>query len=302
MRGLTTNFLRDNLFSWLTHVIVLKVKYEGILIMKKHIFVFIRYSVVLKSRKNNWIVGREDDFEGYKKSVFDPTRLRARRELFESVTLSSLDRQQSMENVTVVLMTSEELPQEEKRELYSFCESRPWLKVVELNQEEKNYEKCVRREVKSLNDDVLYASVRLDDDDALANDFFIRMCAYLEKENIDRIISLGLGYAGIYSDSKNCFYEFKHYYYPKIAIGLAKISYYDQSNKAFSSGSIYSDGRHTTVDQKSVTLLDSRSPSFIRLIHPSADTVGVHDKRIAKMEVASQEEVKKHFDFALLDR
>ncbi|QPG06020.1 hypothetical protein IT774_01830 [Salinimonas marina] len=270
--------------------------------MRKHIFVFIRYSVVLKSRKNNWIVGREDDFEGYKKSVFKPERLRARRKLFETVTLSSLDRQQSMNNVTVVIMTSDELPEEEKRALDSFCDSRPWVKVVELNEDEKNYEKCIRREVKALNDDVLYASVRLDDDDALASDFFIRLSGYLEKENIDRIISLGLGYAGIYSDSEKRFSEFKRYYYPKIAIGLAKISYYDKRNKAFSSGSIYADGRHTIVDQKSVTLLDSRSPSFIRLIHSSADTVGVHDRKIAKMEAATPEEVGKHFDFELLDK
>lgn len=269
--------------------------------MNKHIFVFIRYSVVLKTRKNNWIVGREEDFDGYKARVFDTERLKARRSLFEQVTLSSLDRQEEMENVSVILMTSDELPETEKRELYSMTQNRPWLKIKELNEEEKNYERTINQEIKSFGTDLLYSTVRLDDDDALAKNYFGRLNTFMDEANVNRLVSFGMGYAGLYSEESNAFMEFKQYYYPKIAIGLAKISKYKLDDNSFSSGSIYADGKHTIVDQKAVLLLDSREPAFVRLIHSSADTVGVHDKKIAKMDSADLKEVSQHFDFALLD-
>ncbi|WP_334065354.1 glycosyltransferase [Alteromonas genovensis] len=270
--------------------------------MNKHIFVFIRYSVVLKARKNNWIVGREEDFDGYKSRVFDITRLKARRALFEKVTLSSIDRQTEMSNVTVVLLTSDELPEVEIDALRVLTKSRPWLKIKELNEEEKNYERSINEEVKSLDSDLLYATVRLDDDDALAKDYFARLGMFLDEANVNRLVSFGMGYAGLFSEQHNGFTDFKRYYYPKIAIGLAKISKYNKEKDSFSSGSIYADGKHTIVDQRSVLLLDSRDPAFVRLIHSSADTVGVHDKKIAKMDSVELDEVSSHFDFELLTK
>ena len=265
--------------------------------MKKRIFVMIRYSVLSKNRSKNWVVGRKE-FDEYREELFHPDRLSAREELFQKITLPSLVHQSkspSKDWLTVYILVSEEMPKNSLDSLSKIVGAYDWISIVPVPVEKTQINAPLMNGVSEVEGDICYASVRLDDDDALASTYFEDLFRYIEKPFAGFGVSFGKGVAGVISNGK--FADFKDYYYPKNAQGLAFIQYKSANEKVVDM-SVYDAGIHTRIDQNHPVILDSRKCAFMRTIHQHADTAA--DKALAsilKLQSLEISNVTAHFSF-----
>lgn len=239
-------------------------------VMKKHVFVMIRYSVLAES-KNSWVIGRDVDTEAYKEKLFSEERLTLHQELFFNVTLPSL-RKMDNKSTTVFIFTSDELPELYLNNLFDEVSKDNNFKIIKLPRKglmTGQMHSVLQKELDTFNDDVLYATVRLDDDDALSERFDKELSKYLNNGFVGYAVSFPVGVAGMYEDG-----EYKSYYQisqPKIALGLSYINSMKKGKKAKQPISIFGLGNHTKVDEKAPLILDVGKPMFLRTVHGQSD-------------------------------
>jgi hypothetical protein len=124
--------------------------------------------------------------------------------------------------------------------------------------------------------DVLYSSIRLDDDDAISRNFFKKLDKYLKREFAGVCISFSSGVGIILENNRVQSVHIKKY--PKIAIGLTWINFYDSAKKSFFSKypSVYNLGNHISVEERVPTLIDPEEISWARSIHRASDIYTMH--------------------------
>ncbi len=237
--------------------------------MKKHVFVMIRYSVLTES-KESWVIGRDATTEEYKKKLFANDRLALHQKLFFNVTLPSL-RKMNAERTTVLVFTSDELPDPYLSDLMKETSGDKNIKVLKLPRDCRvigKMENQLNKELQGFNEDVLYASVRLDDDDALSGKFFKALSKYLTKDFVGHVVSFP-GVAGMYDNDE--YSDFYAIHQSKIAMGLTLINYVKKGEKATKPISIYGLGNHVKVDEKAPLILDESSVMYLRTVHGQSD-------------------------------
>lgn len=246
--------------------------------------VVVRYSLLLESLKA-WVISRTD-LETYKENLFNIERIQNRYKLFKNFTLPSLAQQKSIKDcikgtniskLQVFLVTSEELPNEHKKELDDLLKEYKWLNVRYLSSKEKGIETVVTDYIESLyaqvREPILYSNIRLDDDDILSVDFLDRLNSYVTEENIGRAITFANGYYGVYDSKTESFTQLCDLFSPKLALGLALVNKYDSNGYASKIKSIYGAGNHNRIDRRIPTITDGRAPSYIRTVHMHADSL-----------------------------
>lgn len=265
--------------------------------MKKHVFVLVRYSV-LTQYNGAWVIGRDNDFESYKAALFDPQRLKLHTALFKSITLPSLLKM-NKEKTTVLVFVSSEMPKKYLDAIKEVSLRYSHIKVVEVGVSQslpKIMHNKLALELDGLGDDVCYASVRLDDDDALADDFYPALFKYVEPSFVGHSISFAKGYAGLYENGR--YTNFYAQVYPKLALGLAHIHLYRQG-QALEVPSIYALGGHTKIDERAPVIVDSRNSMYIRTIHEASDMFSSNIRSRVALEKNKVEasKVAKEFSF-----
>ncbi|OZI48366.1 glycosyltransferase [Bordetella genomosp. 4] len=262
--------------------------------MNKHVFVMIRYSVLSKNRGNSWIVGRKD-FNDYREELFGSERLAARLDLFKKITLPSLVNQTkapSKDWLSVYVLVSEDMPKESLGDLQKLVSPYSWITVVPVPVEDTKLNAPLVKALSEAKEELCYATVRLDDDDALARTYFEGLYQYLEPKFAGFCVSYGKGVAGIIENGK--FVEFKSYYYPKIALGLAYLQH-KPANARPVNKSVYDTGNHTRIDQRYPIILDSRFYAFFRTVHKHADTADKTLVNVSKFPSLDFSEVSQQF-------
>lgn len=239
-------------------------------------YVLMRYSLLVENSKG-WQIA-DKDLQTYRDKLFDTERLKQRLELFEKITMPSLINQTkslSSEWLKVVIITSEELPVWNKGKLEKMVEKYDWVSIDYLPARESDTYRFLWKDLESSQEDILFSTVRLDDDDALANDFFEKMDPYFKEDNVGFGLSFGNGYAGFYDFESGCYEKVVDYYSPKVAIGLSHFNLYRCNSKSFVSEkikTIYHARKHVTVDLYIPIILDSRELMFIRTMHNNSDS------------------------------
>lgn len=210
----------------------------------------------------------------YKKRLFATSRLDLHENLFSQVTLPSLDAISETVGMTVLLMTSDELPLRYRAEIDRLAKSREWLKVIEVGGDRsliKAIESNVRNALEVLDDDAVYATVRLDDDDALAEDFGLEVENYLDPRFSGMCLSFAKGVLG--SHGGDVYTELYQYHMPKNAQGMTFIATKAAANAGESPFSVFATGNHRTVDRRYPTVSDARRIMYIRTEHGESDLV-----------------------------
>ncbi|MCT1403453.1 putative rhamnosyl transferase [Paenibacillus sp. p3-SID867] len=258
--------------------------------MKKHIFIIVRYSL-LTSKRDSWIIARQD-FENYRKQLFDNGRLSQREQFFEKITLSSIINQSikpNKDNCTLIILTSDELPKEHYNKLHDMVSIYPWVKIISLPPDGNfgnSISSIVKTELLSFNEEVCYCTVRLDDDDGLSFNYFEKIQQYMHSKFNKMCISFGLGVAGVYDPLSGVFTSVHEYYQPKIAIGLAYIDQFNPQDKIDSEIiTIFHLGNHQKIDSRCPVVVDSRDIIFFRTVHILSDSG--NDKTINKITTLS---------------
>ncbi|MGO2383123.1 MAG: glycosyltransferase [Halomonas sp.] len=265
--------------------------------MHKHIFVMIRYSVLTKS-KSAWIIGKDQEFEEYRQTLFSSSRLKLHEELFEKVTFPSLC-QMSEASTTVLVFTSDELPDENRNKLERLVGNKQNVKILTVSRDEAVIHKMnseLIKVLKGFDGDVCYATVRLDDDDALADTFEDELLRYVAPEFDQHAVSFPVGFNAYYEEGK--YVAFKSIKYPMIALGLSYINVFYQLGKEPFKVSAYSLGNHRTIDERFPVIMKSHVPMFVRTIHEESDMYqkeGQKKNKLANEE--NLEAIKDRFHF-----
>lgn len=264
--------------------------------MKKHIFIMVRYSVLTESR-DSWKIGRDVTEEEYGNNLLSEERLAFRYELFKKITFPSL-LQFNKSNTTVLIFTSQLMPKKHQDDLEDLVEAHPWIKLVPLSSEGRLIGKMHQTLLKELarnNEELCYATVRLDDDDALSREFYSTLIEYVNPVYSGHAISFGSGFTGIYGD--NGFKDFYHLDSPKIALGLSFIQMYVPNGAEPKPVSIFGLGNHVKIDKKVPVVLDSRVPAYIRTVHEKSDAYNEGmKKRLSSGNLATNDEIKNNFE------
>ena len=266
-------------------------------------YVIIRYSLLIENSKG-WQIA-DEDLQVYRDKLFDNVRLEQRLELFKKITLPSLVSQTkalSSDWIKVIIVTSESLPLWNKKKIESLVDDYDWLYVDYLSTQERDISRFLWKDLEMEQEDVLFSTVRLDDDDALANNFFEKMDSYFKEENVGFGLSFGNGYAGFYDFESGCYEKIVDYYSPKVAIGLSHFNIYKYASRSFVSSkirTIYHARKHVTVDLYIPLILDSREYMFIRTMHDNSDSSNnkAREAKLRKQPSTDIENLYEKFPF-----
>ena len=278
----------------------------------RHIFFVIRYSVLVAGM-DSWRLASQD-LETYRRKLFDERRLEERVGLFERLTLPSIMNQIFDENVSVslVVITSAELPANASRALDEALTKRPaWLGVDVVRAEVDGpglgalTQSVIDSRVKddAGGSETIYATVRLDDDDVLSCGYVAALARYMTPTLAGMIVTFPKGYVGTLSGETGRFNALRHYYAPKIALGLAHIGKSAGGYPTTQRRNIFECGRHTEVDRVLPVISDASFDAFIRTFHGSNDSGAASNESrwIQELPVASAG-APDQFPHGLVDR
>lgn len=268
------------------------------IVLKKHTFVMIRYSVL--SKTSSWGLNKENSFEDYKSKLFAASRLEKRERIFKTITLPSIA-SFPKDSFTVLLFVSEDMPHKYYHSLVELVKPFDNIFLVKLNYMDhinSQMNREVKSRVRNIGGDVVYSTVRLDDDDALSLEYPNLLDSYLDRRFSGYCVSFSYGSAVIVNDEKLS--EFYLRYKPKTAIGIAWINCYISGTDSFEHKeiSIYSLGNHMKVDENYPTIIDPRECVWIRTVHDESDLFDADmPDKYRKTKKTDKEYLKKFFVF-----
>lgn len=265
-------------------------------------FTLVRHSLLSDSGRG-YALARGVGPESYREALFAPERLQQRAWLFENVTLHSLKRQRPAldpHRHRVLVLTSASLPLAARARLDEILAPHPWAEVLALDTK-TDVQKALRARIAEILEErfgvareVPFVTLRLDDDDALGSRFFDQIEPYRHLTFRDHVISFGRGYAARL-DAQDRFSDFRELVFPNIALGLAHIGAYNLRKGRFASewATVFELKSHMKIHRKTPLILECRTPSWIRTLHPGQDSRSVSHPMYHKGALVEQEEVQR---------
>lgn len=267
---------------------------------KKRILILMRYSILSIDAARSWKVGQKSINE-YREKLFNPERLDLHENLFFNLTFQSILESSKLlhTDLTFIMFISSELPEKYKNKLYTLSSSHNFFIIKELDPSDKtlpSIDKEVVRILEGITDeDVIYATVRLDDDDAIHPSFLESLDNFLVPAYIGSGISFSCGYSGMFNGQK--FYSFHEMNAINNAQGQALISKRSSNGKIDGSVSVYSiKVSHSRMHWAVPVIVDGRSPMYIRTVHEHGDFYSEeYKKKMSSSECISKEEIMNNF-------
>lgn len=263
--------------------------------MEKHVFFVIRFSVI-QPGSAAWSASSSDLSEMAKK-IFDTERLRFRLRTFRELCLRSLMDQKlsDADNIrfTVLLLVSDALPDEfkkaifEERDRFNLHTKYGDMTVALIHSTlipkcvdgHKNMNEAIKHTINQyaseLRHDCTFSTVRLDDDDALYNNYVSAISNYLQPAMEGMCVSFPYGIEGFVDSEHLNVSDIRHCYFPKAAQGLAYINTIKNGmvvdKKTFH---VLNTNNHTKVDERYPVIIDSRMPMYFRTLSLTNDSNG----------------------------
>jgi Putative rhamnosyl transferase len=267
----------------------------------------VRYSILWRNRRR-WNLGRERDFDDYRAALFDDSRLALRLFLWRNISLHSLAEQRPALDPAfhrVLIFTSADLPQPHREALDASILNLPWACIVAVDPDEERLPLDAEIErfmaERGAGPDAYYASIRLDDDDALARDFVARTSRYAVPSNLGSVVSQRAGYLGRLSPTSGRFERFARTDMPKSSAGLTLIGGYSREQAAFLPGptNVFF-ANHTQIDREAPIIYGRGSPAFLKSVYPEQDTAARRWRRLEFLRRAPRREIDAAFGLSPL--
>lgn len=245
--------------------------------MRVYLSVAIRFALLSAQNSNAFLLGRQQPYADFKAAILDSAALSRRLQLFTTIALPGLqqlasDIQQSGLPITfrVHLVTSSELPTTILQELEKLVLLHPFLQLHLQSEAEANIRRPLLQIFQRIKTKALFITARMDDDDAIAADFFQILRPYLSERYAGHALSFANGYQMVLDHQLKPM-GFLPHYEPKIAIFLCYLVLVE-ADQPVPYKTVYCLMNHRWVDQKVPLLVDARQPAFIRTVHPFSDT------------------------------
>lgn len=247
--------------------------------MAPHIFYLIKYSVEHVAEGNRSMhLAKKNAKKGqqaYKGSLFSESRLSLRERLFGNVTLPSLKRALEYKNAHVVILAAQSLPERYRISLEQLVAGidrvtihyLPPVKSIDLESSRIVLD-LLKSVVSGVSGRHCIATVRLDDDDALANNYTNMLLEYIKPALAGFFVSFPLG---VRLSIKRDQLILTSSYLSKTSQGMARVEEVDVGEATYFP-TAYSGGSHFGVDKRGPVVLDSRFPAYIRTNHVDNDS------------------------------
>lgn len=238
---------------------------------QKHIIIGIRYSLLV----NNpimWSIGADIDFDSYKDKVLSPKRLATREAIFQSICLPSLvninkNIPQNV-NFKVVIMASALLPVINKSFLEKIETEHSFIEIVYRSPDEADVLEILSQSIEStVKEGEMYASVRLDDDDALSLDWLNQTLGYIKPHFSNMVISLVGGFAALV-DENGKMKSLANYKWRFASAGQSYICMKDKNM----SKSVYHCGKHSFPEDNHQTIIYAKGKCVLRTFNDFNDS------------------------------
>lgn len=237
-----------------------------------HIFVITRWALIIRE----WI--RPDETEGvYLERLYDDDRMILRNFLFREMSLKSVAAQQVDGAVVHFLpVTSSTLPPHHMRTLKAALAEAPDVKSSPvIVPRDGDWLSEVRSRIhdilKEVDSPCGYATVWLDDDDALSSRYASYVAEYLRLGVANLSLTFSLGISGRYDHTTRRITNVSNFWSPRTTPGLCMLRRFDPSADTGSGGIdlIFDvgDSGHARIDQKFGVIDDSRNYAFMLLDH-----------------------------------
>jgi len=199
--------------------------------------------------------------------LFARERLEQRGFLFENFTLPSIESNlRDWCDLRLIVFTSESLPDWHLEFLYSLKEKYPFIEIHLLGTQ-PDCLSLVAKEIikKSVKSNEVYGTFRIDDDDAISNQFVDDLKPYLKQSYVGITISFPKGYSGFFDSNKKTLTTYGETYVPMTALGLCYIANTEMKYKHIFD--LPTKGGHKTTDRVTPVLLLSNKHSYLRILH-----------------------------------
>lgn len=229
-----------------------------------------RFSLLLPDAKDWNLSTQAESSADYATKLYDEGRLASRLEIFSTASLPQLAALAKEFNYRHVIQHSTSLPEPYQAALRSLAKEFSFLKIVCSDVASVHSSSILNSFIEMVplkeRQGARLGWFRLDDDDIVSDQYLGRIVPYIQSEPAGRVVSLGLGYSMIYHDG--ALWDLRSDYRPKNSVGQLYICGFDASGE-----SLLEPPRrnHALIDQWAPTILDSRQPSFITVVHPFQD-------------------------------
>jgi hypothetical protein len=245
------------------------------------IFIITRYSILSPSLGVRIRRGATS-FEDYKRKLFCDERLAGRLAAFRTITIPSIASQRGCSlPIYFVVATSSDLPPQALENLRNELDRlnsdavRVRLVFVSATGEEhpdakiySTFSNAVSETIRNeagFSEDLIFATVRLDDDDGLSSDYCRELSSYVTQGTVGFPVVFPLGLQGFFSSATGFILDVRRFYHLNISPGMAFINRYSSKGGFYDDKvSVYGLGDHTKVGSKYPVILDARKVAFFR--------------------------------------
>lgn len=229
-----------------------------------------RFSLLLPNSSQWKLSAQAESQRSYAEALYDPARLDSRLRIFSELSLPQLAAGSAGRNYRHIVQHSSTLPEKYQTALNDLAERYDFLTILCSDDSRAHADSVVNgfRDMVA-EEERPHARLgwfRLDDDDIVSDRYFERVSGYVETDPPGRVVSLGLGYSMIYSDDR--LWDLRSDYRPKNSIGQLYLCAFGEGGQTLIEPPRQN---HAIIDQFAPTILDSRHPSFITVVHPLQD-------------------------------
>lgn len=273
---------------------------------RRPIVIVMRYSVLkaANAAKTGWELIKTNDYETYRAALLAPERLRERLSALTNIVLPSLLAQTtalSADRHCLLLLTSTELPAAERLALEQAIAPYPWILLRPLPpQQEIGFADGVKAALDRMGfRSGPFATVRLDDDDALARQYFERLERLITDGNVGKVVTFPVGYVGKFDHSRARFTEFYKSHQRFNAQGLAAIHRSkDGAILPADRQTVYQFGRHGDIGSNGQPYVEDASfRSYLRSVYPTQDTAS-RSREFGESQRVARKVVAQHVGLA----
>ena len=236
---------------------------------KIKIFGFMQYSILQdNTSRKSWAITKKLSFKEMENVLFDPDRLGLREKLLSGIALPSLKaNMRDWADFRVVVVTSDRLPKKHMANLENICSAYEFVEIISVNTDAYAFLHAVNEYIdREVEEEDVYYSFRIDDDDAICQDFSDLVRPYINENYVGVGLSLPLGFSGFYDIKKKEIVHWGSTYVPMTAIGLGLVS-----KKGYKHRHIYDlGGSHRSIDRVVPVLLLSTTHAYFRTLHDYA--------------------------------
>ena len=174
--------------------------------MKTQISIAIRFSLVSESNSAAFDSGQKMGYEAHKEKILSDENIEFRLNLFKKFCLPSLCKMNDSiikdnpkTQFTVFIVTSSLLSEHSKSEILKTCNAHSFIQVEFQSESDANIKRPLIRQLKRFKEKTLFVTMRMDDDDAMSDDFYHQLQPYLTEHFSGYALSFGMGYGMVIS-------------------------------------------------------------------------------------------------------